>query len=423
MQVLVVGGGGREHALVWKIAQSPKVTKIYCAPGNAGIAGIATCVNIPADDIGGLKKFALDNGIGLTVVGPELPLTMGIVDSFEKDGLRIFGPNAAVARLEGSKQFAKEIMREAGIPTADFAIFTDAAAAKKYIREKQQPLVVKADGLAAGKGVFPCHTADEAVIAVDRIITQKEFGDAGSVVVIEDFLEGEEASFICFTDGTTVVPLPSSQDHKRIFDNDAGPNTGGMGAYSPAPVVTPEVHERTMETVMKPLVAAFAARGIPFKGIIYAGLMIQNGIPRVLEFNMRMGDPETQPILFRLESDLVELMEGAIDGRLAQIDVQCDPRPAVCVVMAAKGYPDKYDKGSAILGLDDAAQIPDTFVFHAGTALKDGCVVTSGGRVLGVTARGATIQDAVASAYGAVKRIGWDGVQYRKDIAQRAFGR
>ena len=423
MKVLVVGGGGREHALVWKIAQSPKVTKIYCAPGNAGIAGIAACVNIPADDIGGLKKFALDTGIGLTVVGPELPLTMGIVDSFEKDGLRIFGPNAAVARLEGSKQFAKEIMREAGIPTADFAAFTDAGAAKTYILKKQQPLVVKADGLAAGKGVFPCRTADEAVSAVDRILTHKEFGDAGAVVVIEDFLEGEEASFICFTDGITVVPLPSSQDHKRIFDNDAGPNTGGMGAYSPAPVVTPEVHERTMKTVMKPLVAAFAARGIPFKGIIYAGLMIQNGIPRVLEFNMRMGDPETQPILFRLESDLVELMEAAIDGRLAQIDVQCDPRPAVCVVMAAQGYPDKYAKGSAIRGLDDAAQIPDTFVFHAGTALKDGAIVTSGGRVLGVTARGLTIQDAVASAYSAVQRIGWNGVQYRKDIAQRAFGR
>ena len=423
MKVLVVGGGGREHALVWKIAQSPKVTKIYCAPGNAGIAGIATCVNIPADDIGGLKKFALDTGIGLTVVGPELPLTLGIVDSFEKDGLRIFGPNAAVARLEGSKQFAKEIMREAGIPTADFAVFTDAGAAKKYILEKQQPLVVKADGLAAGKGVFPCRTADEALIAVDRIITHKEFGDAGAVVVIEDFLEGEEASFICFTDGATVVPLPSSQDHKRIFDNDAGPNTGGMGAYSPAPVVTPEVHKRAMETVMKPLVAAFAAKGIPFKGIIYAGLMIQNGMPRVLEFNMRMGDPETQPILFRLESDLVELMEAAIDGRLAQIDVQCDPRPAVCVVMAAKGYPDTYDKGGAIIGLDDAAQVPDTFVFHAGTAVKDGAIVTSGGRVLGVTARGATIQDAVASAYSAVQRIGWNGVQYRKDIAQRAFGR
>ena len=423
MKVLVVGGGGREHALVWKIAQSPKVAKIYCAPGNAGIARIATCIDISADDIDGLKKFALDTHIGLTVVGPELPLTMGIVDSFEKDGLRIFGPRAAAARLEGSKQFAKEIMREAGIPTADFAVFTDAAAAKKYIHEKQQPLVVKADGLAAGKGVFPCQTADEATRAVDRIITQKEFGDAGAVVVIEEFLQGEEASFICFTDGATVAPLPSSQDHKRIFDNDEGPNTGGMGAYSPALVVTGEVHERTMETIMKPLMATFAAKGIPFKGIVYAGLMIQNGIPRVLEFNMRMGDPETQPILFRLESDLVELMEAVIDGRLAQAGVRCDPRPSVCVVMAAKGYPDKYEKGGAILGLDAAAQVADTFVFHAGTALKNNAVVTSGGRVLGVTARGSTIQDAVRAAYAAAGCISWDGVQYRKDIARKAFYR
>jgi phosphoribosylamine--glycine ligase len=423
MKVLVVGGGGREHALVWKIAQSPKVTKIYCAPGNAGIAGSATCIDIASDDINGLKKFAADNAIGLTVVGPELPLTMGIVDSFEKDGLRIFGPNAVAARLEGSKKFAKEIMQEAGIPTADFAVFTEAEAAKKYIRERQQPLVVKADGLAAGKGVFPCRTAEEAAVAVDRIITKKEFGDAGTVIVIEDFLEGEEASFICFTDGTTIVPLPSSQDHKRIFDNDTGPNTGGMGAYSPAPVVTPEVHERAMETIMKPLVAAFAAKGIPFKGIVYAGLMIKDGIPRVLEFNMRMGDPETQPILFRITSDLVELMDAAIDGRLGQIAVQCDPRPAACVVMAAGGYPDAYAKGCPIRGLEEAACVPDTFVFHAGTALKNGVIVTSGGRVLGVTARGTTIEAAVAAAYRAAGCISWEGVHYRKDIARRAFGR
>jgi phosphoribosylamine--glycine ligase len=422
MKVLVIGGGGREHALVWKIAQSPKVTDIYCAPGNAGIAQLAACVDIAADDIEGLKKFALDKGIGLTVVGPELPLTIGIVDSFEKAGLRIFGPCAAAARLEGSKKFAKEIMRQAGIPTAEFAVFGEAAAAKKYIAEKNRPLVVKADGLAAGKGVFPCKNAAEAEEAVDRILTKKEFAAAGDEVVIEEFLEGEEASFICFTDGATVLPLPSSQDHKRIFDNDEGPNTGGMGAYSPAAVVTPEVHEITMRTVMRPLVAAFASRGIPLKGIVYAGLMIKNGIPSVLEFNMRMGDPETQPILFRLAGDLVELMEAAIDGRLSEARVLSDPRPAVCVVMAAGGYPDAYDKGFEILGLDQAALIEDTFVFHAGTAVRAGSVVTSGGRVLGVTARGETLQDAVAAAYRAAGLICWNGVQYRKDIARKAFG-
>jgi phosphoribosylamine--glycine ligase len=314
-------------------------------------------------------------------------------------------------------------MRDYGIPTAEFATFTDANAARKYVQKKRCPLVIKANGLASGKGVFPAASETEALEAIERIMIKKEFGPAGSSIVVEDFLVGEEASFICFTDGTTIVPLPSSQDHKRIFDNDAGPNTGGMGAYSPAPVVTPEVHERTMETVMKPLMAAFAAKGIPFKGIVYAGLMIKNGIPRVLEFNMRMGDPETQPILFRLRSDLVELMEASIDGRLAQIDVQCDPRPAVCVVMAAGGYPDTYAKGHPIRGLEDAARVPDTFVFHAGTARKGGDIVTSGGRVLGVTARGATIQDAVAAAYRAAERISWDGAHYRKDIARKAFGR
>ena len=423
MKVLVIGGGGREHALVWKIAQSPKVTHVYCAPGNAGITSQATCVPIAADDIVALKKFALDNAVGLTVVGPELPLTMGIVDEFQKSGLCVFGPCAAAARLEGSKKFAKEIMREAGIPTADFAVFADLEAARSYIVEKNRPLVVKADGLAAGKGVFPCATAAEAIAAAERILAGKEFGEAGAEIVIEEYLDGEEASFICFTDGKTVVPLPSSQDHKRVRDNDAGPNTGGMGAYSPAPVVTPEVHERTMRTVMEPLVAAFAARNIPLKGVVYAGLMIRDGIPRVLEFNMRMGDPETQPILFRLSSDLVELMQAAVDGRLSEIQVSCDPRPAVCVVMAAGGYPDAYQKGLPIRGLGEASRVENSFVFHAGTALKGGEIVTSGGRVLGVTALGRTVEDAASAAYSAVSRIAWEGVHYRKDIARKAFGR
>ena len=421
MKILIVGGGGRENAIAWKIARNRDVQKLFCAPGNAGIAPFAECVDISPSDINSLKDFALQNSIDLTVVGPEIPLTHGIVDLFEKEGLKIFGPTKEAARLEGSKIFAKNIMQEAGIPTAEFSTFSDPENAIKYIREKNCPLVVKADGLAAGKGVFPCRTADAAFEAVDSIMLKKEFGQAGNLIVIEDFLEGEEASFICFTDGKTVLPLPSSQDHKPIFDGDKGPNTGGMGAYSPAPVITGQIHESVMDNIMHPLIRTLSSRGIIFKGIIYAGLMIHNNIAQVLEFNVRFGDPETQPILFRLESDLVELILAVIEQRLADITIKCDPRPAVCVVMASEGYPGTYTKGHKISGLDLAGKIPNTFVFHAGTALKDGSVVTNGGRVLGVTSTGKTIAEAITTVYTSVKKINWQGVQYRKDIAGKAL--
>lgn len=423
MNVLIIGGGGREHALAWKISQSPQVTKLYCAPGNAGIASVADCVAISASDINSLKEFSLKNKIDLTVVGPELPLTLGIVDIFEKEGLRIFGPNRVAAQLEGSKIFAKAIMKKAGILTADYAVFSDTEPAKDYVRQKKCPLVVKADGLAAGKGVFPCPTADEAFDAIDRIMLNREFGESGNSIIIEDFLKGEEASFICFTDGKTVVPLPSSQDHKRVYDDDRGPNTGGMGAYSPAPVITPELQEIIMHNIMNPLVNALNYSGITYKGILYAGLMIENNIPRVLEFNVRFGDPETQPILFRLKSDLVEACNAVIDGKLSEYTIDCDPCPAVCVVMASGGYPDAYEKGHLVFGLEQAATIPGTYVFHAGTTLRDGTIVTSGGRVLGVTSRGKTIKEAMQTVYTAVATIHWDGVHYRNDIGRRALGR
>jgi len=423
MRILVVGGGGREHALVWKLSQSPRVKELYCAPGNAGIAASARCVPIAANDIGALKEFAIEKGIDLTVVGPEDPLTLGIVDAFEAAGLRIFGPRRDAAQMEGSKAFAKDIMLAAGVPTASYRQFIDRDEARAHITSCGRPLVIKADGLAAGKGVFPCRTTDQALAAIDRIMQDREFGTAGDSVVVEDFLVGEEASFICLTDGTTVVPLPSSQDHKPVFDNDEGPNTGGMGAYSPAPVVTPELHDRVMKTVMQPVVDTLRARGIRFKGILYAGLMIDNGVPNVLEFNVRMGDPETQPILFRLQSDLVELMEAVIDERLHEIRVSVDPRPAVCVVMAAGGYPGTYEKGLSIAGLDKASALPDTMVFHAGTRQQGTDVLTNGGRVLGVTARDASIAGAIDNAYRAAACISWPGAQYRNDIGRKALQR
>ena len=421
--VLIVGGGGREHALAWKIAQSPGIAKIFCAPGNAGMAEIAECVAIAPADIAALKSFALKNSVDLTVIGPELPLTLGIVDVFEQAGLRIFGPSQKAALLEGSKYFAKEIMQKHGIPTADFKSFSDAEAAKTYVQRKNAPVVIKADGLAAGKGVFPALTVSESLAAIDRIMNQREFGEAGARIVVEEFLMGEEASFICFTDGKTIIPMPSSQDHKRVFDGDKGPNTGGMGAYSPAPVITAAIEEKIMCEIMRPIIKALHASGIRYKGVIYAGLMIEDGTPRVLEFNVRFGDPETQPLLVRLKTNLVDIMQAVIDERLSEIAVTWDPRPAVCVVMASGGYPDTYEKGHPIVGLQEAARIPDTVVFHAGTALRNGQVVNDGGRVLGVTAWGNSIIDAVKSAYQAADKIHWQGVQFRRDIAGRAFQR
>jgi len=423
MKVLVVGGGGREHALVWKIAQSPKVGNIYCAPGNAGIAEHAECVSIKADDVQQLVSFAEQNKIDLTLVGPEIPLTLGIVDEFEKRGLRICGPNKSAAVIEGSKIFTKNLMKKYNIPTASYATFTSADEAKNYLKEKGVPAVIKADGLAAGKGVIPTQTLEKAEEAIDTILTKKAFGSAGDRLVIEDFLTGEEASFIAFTDGKTIIPMPSSQDHKPIYDNDEGPNTGGMGAYSPAPVITEELQQRIIEEVMTPAVRGMASEGKKYKGILYAGLMIDQDKINVLEFNARFGDPETQPILMRLKTDLVPILEAIVDERLDQVSIQWDERPTVCVVMASKGYPGNYQKGLEIQGLDKVKGMPDVVAFHAGTALKDGHVVTNGGRVLGVTALGNNIEETIKLAYQATSQIHWDGAYNRTDIGKKALKR
>ncbi|MEW6258880.1 MAG: phosphoribosylamine--glycine ligase [Thermodesulfobacteriota bacterium] len=423
MNILVVGGGGREHALVWKLAQSPKVSRIFCAPGNAGIAELATCVPIDAENIDTLLAFAKENAIDLTVVGPEGPLAGGIVDIFEKNGLRIFGASKKAAEIEASKSFAKSLMKKYGIPTADGKAFTSYDKAVAYLGRQSAPIVVKADGLAAGKGVLVCKTIDEALDGLKRIMVDKVFGDAGRKVVIEECLKGEEASFLAFTDGETVLPLPSSQDHKRVFDNDEGPNTGGMGAYSPAPIIDHALQDVIMNQVMIPAVRAMAAEGRPYKGVLYAGLMIHNDRVNVLEFNARFGDPETQPLLMRLKSDLVPIMEATIDGTLKNHKLEIDERPSVCVVMASEGYPNSYPKGLPISGLDKVRRMKNVVVFHAGTAKQDDTVVTSGGRVLGVTALGTGIQDAVSLAYKAVSAISWKGAHYRKDIAKRALNR
>ena len=423
MKVLVVGGGGREHALVWKINQSPLVKKIFCAPGNAGIAQLAECVPIDAEDIEQLLGFARQQKINLTVVGPEGPLSRGIVDRFEKQGLRIFGATQKAAAIESSKSFAKHIMTKYGVPTAQGATFTSYKAAEAYIKKKGAPIVVKADGLAAGKGVIVCDTVAKAIAALKQIVIDKAFGDAGRKVVVEECLVGEEASFLAFTDGRTVIPLPSSQDHKPIFDDDKGPNTGGMGAYSPAPVVDKYLHDRIMQEVMIPTVRGMAAEGRPYKGVLYAGLMIDRDKIKVLEFNGRFGDPEAQPLLMRLKNDIVPIMEAVIDERLDQCRLEIDDRATVCVVMAAGGYPGKYQKGLPISGLEKAARMRDVMVFHAGTALKEKRIVASGGRVLGVTALGKSVSEAIDKAYQAVSKITWKAVQYRKDIGQKALAR
>jgi phosphoribosylamine--glycine ligase len=421
MKVLVVGSGGREHALVWKIARSPLVKKIYCAPGNAGISRLAECVNISAEDIKGLCAFAQNKKIDLTVVGPETPLTLGIVDLFSAQKLSIFGPGEEAAAIEGSKVFAKKLMDKYHIPTGKYEVFTSTNKAMAYLKKAAFPLVIKADGLAAGKGVIVAQSYDEGVAAVDLIMQKKAFGEAGNKIISEEFLEGEECSFMAVTDGKTVLPLATSQDHKAIFDGDRGPNTGGMGAYSPAPLVTPQLHKQIMEEVMQPTIKALAAEGRPYRGVLYAGLIIKEGKARVLEFNCRFGDPEAQPVLVRMKGDLVETMQAAIDGTLGDLSIDWDPRPAVCVVMASQGYPGNYEKGKVIQGLATVSKMKDVIVFHAGTVRKDNHIITSGGRVMSITALGSDHKQAIERAYEAVGRIKWEGVYFRKDIGRKAM--
>ncbi len=425
MKILVIGAGGREHALAWKLAQSTRVREVIVAPGNAGTATEGKCRNvaIKVTDIDGLLKLAQDEAVGLTVVGPEVPLVAGVVDAFRAAGLRIFGPTAAAAQLEGSKAFAKDFLARHGIPTAYYAVHTEVDAALAYLHEKGAPIVIKADGLAAGKGVIVAMTMAEAEAAVHDMLSGNAFGDAGARVVIEEFLDGEEASFISMVDGRTALPMATSQDHKRVGDGDTGPNTGGMGAYSPAPVVTPEVHARVMREVVEPTVAGMIADGVPFTGFLYAGLMIDaSGAPKVIEFNVRFGDPETQPVMLRLQSDLVDLLEAAIDGALAGVEAQWDPRPSLGVVLAAKPYPETPVVGDVISGLAD---VPESAkVFHAGTALDaDGNVLSAGGRVLCVAALGDSVSDAQQHAYAGVAKIHWANEFHRNDIGWRAIAR
>jgi phosphoribosylamine---glycine ligase len=422
MKLLVIGSGGREHAIAWRLAQSPKVSRVYVAPGNAGTAREDGLFNVDITGIDELVKFALDQGIEVTVVGPEGPLAAGVVDAFRGAGLRIFGPTQAAAQLEASKDFAKQFMKRHGIPTARHETFTNAASAHAYLDKHGSPIVIKADGLAAGKGVVVAMSAREAHEAIDMMLAGNKLGDAGHRVVVEEYMEGEEASFIVMVDGRNVLPLASTQDHKRIFDGDKGPNTGGMGAYSPAPVVTPEVHSRAMREVIMPAVKGMAADGKPYTGFLYAGLMIgADGAPRVVEFNCRLGDPETQPIMLRLKSDLLELVENAIDGTLDQVEAEWDRRAALGVVLAAAGYPDAPRKGDEIKGLPRDEE--DFHVFHAGTTDEGRKVVTNGGRVLCVTALGDKVKIAAERAYEVAGRIRFPGMQMRKDIGYRAFNR
>lgn len=423
MKVLVIGGGGREHAIVWKLSQSRSVDKIYCCPGNAGIAELAECINVKQDDFQALLDFVKYEWIDLTIVGPEDPLSKGIVDLFEKEGRRILGPTKAAAQLESSKVFSKDLMRSNGIPTAEYKVFTSYLHAEEYVKMKGTPIVIKADGLAAGKGVFVCSTIEEAMDALKQIMKDRVFGSAGDRVLIEQCLQGEEASFMAFTDGETIVPMVSSQDHKRIFDNDKGLNTGGMGAYSPAPVITESLEAQVIEKVMKPTIRALRSEGIKYRGILYAGLMIDKGVPYVLEFNCRLGDPETQPVLSRLDTDFMDIAMAIADGKLSDIDIKWKKDPAVCVVISSEGYPGKYRKGDIITGLKEANSLEGVQVFHAGTAYQDNSVVTAGGRVLGVTAIGSDIAGAKKKAYEAIEKIHFTGMHYRNDIADRAINR
>jgi phosphoribosylamine--glycine ligase len=425
MKVLIVGGGGREHALAWKAAQSAKVETVYVAPGNAGTAheNKMQNVDIDAGDVDALKSFALEHGIGLTIVGPEVPLVKGIVDDFEAAGLKIFGPSKGAAQLEGSKAFTKDFLARHNIPTAAYGNFTDENEAIAYVRQQGAPIVIKADGLAAGKGVILAQTEDEAVDAIKDMLSGNKFGDAGARVVVEEFLSGEEASFICMVDGKNILPMASSQDHKARDNGDKGPNTGGMGAYSPAPVVTQNIHDRIMNEVIRPTVDGMASEGNDYTGFLYAGIMVsEDGTPKVLEYNVRFGDPETQPIMMRLNSDLVELCLQALDHKLDNASANWDTRTSLGIVLAAGGYPDSYNKGDEINGLD-GTETESTKVFHAGTAEKDGAVVTSGGRVLCVCALGNTVTEAQQKAYEVVRKISWNKVYYRTDIGYRAIAR
>jgi phosphoribosylamine--glycine ligase len=424
MKILIIGNGGREHALAWKVSQSTRVERVFVAPGNAGTAEEAENVDIPAGDIARLVRFAKQNDVALTVVGPEAPLVAGIVDAFAEEKLRIFGPTRAAAELEGSKVFCKSMLRGADVPTADYRTFRDAKTAINYLEDREdQPVVVKADGLAAGKGVFVCDRRDEAIAAVESIAVEKAFGAAGNQLVIEERLTGQEVSVLAITDGRTIVTLPPSQDHKPAYDGDRGPNTGGMGAYCPALLLSDEMLRRVEEHVLVPTVHQMKRSRRPFRGVLYAGLMLTPAGPKVLEFNVRFGDPECQPTLMRLKSDLVDVLEATASGRLEELGpLEWDPRPAVCVVMASEGYPGSYETGKPIRGLAEAAALSDVKVFHAGTATAGGAVVTNGGRVLGVTALGDSIPAAKLQAYRAVKCIRWEGAWCRKDISDKAVG-
>lgn len=419
MNILVIGSGGREHALYWKLSESPQTEQIYAIPGNPGMGASAA---IALDDHAAILRFVKEHEIGLVVVGPEVPLMNGLVDELEAAGIRAFGPRANAAEIEGSKSFAKDLMKKYGIPTARYEVFTAAEPARAYIRQEGAPIVVKADGLAAGKGVIVAMTEQEALDAVDAIMEDHSFGDAGARVVIEEFMEGEEASLLAFTDGTMIRPMISAQDHKRAYDGDRGPNTGGMGTYAPAPVMTPEMTERAVEEILKPTIAAMAKEGRVYRGCLYLGLMVTADGPKVVEFNARFGDPETQVVLPLLDSDLVAIMCACADGTLADVPIRWKDGAAVCVVLASGGYPGHYDKGQEIHGLADAEAM-GALVFHAGTAMKDGKLVTNGGRVLGVVGRGADISSAVDAAYAAATKISFKDAYYRKDIAHRALER
>jgi len=422
MKVLVVGQGGREHVLVWKLAQSPLVEQVFAVPGNAGTGRDGTNVDLGMDDFDRLIKFAQTEQIDLTVIGPEAPLVDGIVDAFQDAGLKVFGPNKAAALLEGSKVFSKRLMRSAKVPTAEFHAFQNSEEAEAFIQDRgEQPWVIKADGLAAGKGVLICHTKAEALEAIRTIMVEHSFGQAGQQILIEELLEGQETSVLAIVDGGTIIPLESSQDHKRAYDDDQGPNTGGMWAYSPAPLVSDQLMDEIIENILIPTVHTMKRQGRPFRGVLYAGLMITNQGPRVLEYNVRFGDPEAQPVLMRLKTDLAKLLLAAADGRLKDIgNLEWDDRSAVCVVMASDGYPGPYEKGLVISGLDEAAALQDVKVFHAGTAIHGDQVVTNGGRVLGVTALGENVGAAKLRAYQAVKCIRWNGAWCRKDISDKA---